>query len=324
MQPAQPLLLDGDHVVLHDGRIVRVLGNLDSSTHFLGYNVYSPASDGDRLYRGRRYLKNFLEDTRLPDDVLDTYELIDRDEIFEHHDPLRVAPELHATLDGTVWARLHDELAGLFGHEAVGIFGSALLRMHLNAEGKVRKDVDYLIHGDLATTVPALADHLPHIRRELGFTTITPERQHRQQRRYSTVFRHPHNSLAAIIARRWAGLQLSRDIVTTIRFRDPTHLLSFDVATTPTSELDEETITGIVTHAPYTATFPPTFTVTTNSGEVEISVFWWKFATPVRKGDAITARGSVLPSSRKHQFIRITHFDLHYLNIHETTPGEPL
>jgi predicted nucleotidyltransferase len=57
---------DLDHVVTKDGRIHRVVGNLDSATELLAYNVYSPTPDGDRTYRGRCYRKHFTEDERAP------------------------------------------------------------------------------------------------------------------------------------------------------------------------------------------------------------------------------------------------------------------
>lgn len=79
-------VLDLDHVVMNNGRIYRVVGNLDSRTHFLGYNVYSPSADGDRRYRGEPYRKNFIEDEDLPADVLSTYELLAVEDIAEHRD----------------------------------------------------------------------------------------------------------------------------------------------------------------------------------------------------------------------------------------------
>ena len=44
---------DLDHVVLADGRIYRVVGNLDHPAKFVGYNVYSPDPDGGRLFAAR-------------------------------------------------------------------------------------------------------------------------------------------------------------------------------------------------------------------------------------------------------------------------------
>lgn len=61
-------ICDLDHVVMADGRIYRVVGNLDHPAKFVGYNVYSPDPDGDRIFRSRPYRKNFTEDDELPGD----------------------------------------------------------------------------------------------------------------------------------------------------------------------------------------------------------------------------------------------------------------
>lgn len=78
---------DLDHVVMTDGRIYRVVGNLDHPAKFVGYNVYSPDPAGDRLFRSTPYRKNFTEDDELPDDALDTYGMLPRARICEHPHP---------------------------------------------------------------------------------------------------------------------------------------------------------------------------------------------------------------------------------------------
>jgi predicted nucleotidyltransferase len=67
---------DLDHVVMTDGRIYRVVGNLNHPAKFVGYNVYSPDPAGDRLFRSTPYRKNFTEDDELPDDAVDTYGML--------------------------------------------------------------------------------------------------------------------------------------------------------------------------------------------------------------------------------------------------------
>jgi hypothetical protein len=136
---------DLDHVVMADGRIYRVVGNLDHPAKFVGYNVYSPHSGGDRIFRGKPYRKNFTEDDELPQDALDTYVMLPKARICEHLDPYTAAAEKAGTFAGSEWAGLHAELTTLFGPDAVGIFGSAMLGMHLTPNGQVRKDIDFVI-----------------------------------------------------------------------------------------------------------------------------------------------------------------------------------
>jgi hypothetical protein len=159
---------DLDHVVMPDGRIYRVVGNLDHPAKFVGYNVYSPHPSGDWDFRGTPYRKNFTEDDELPQDALDTYVMLPKARICEHLDPHIAAAEKASTFAGPPWAALRAELTTLFGPDAVGIFGSAMLGMHLTPNGQVRKDVDFVIEG--SGNIPVLRERLPAIRSKLGFT----------------------------------------------------------------------------------------------------------------------------------------------------------
>jgi predicted nucleotidyltransferase len=178
-------LHDLDHVVMADGRIYRVVGNLEHSAKFVGYNVYSPDPAGDRIFRGMPYRKNFTEDDELPNDALDTYAMLPKARIREHLDPYTAAAENAVTFAGSHWAGLHTELNAQFGASVVGIFGSAMIGLHLTPDGSVRKDVDFVIEG--AGNIPVLREHLPAIRSKLGFTEVTSARQGRQYERYRRV-----------------------------------------------------------------------------------------------------------------------------------------
>lgn len=310
------MFTDCDHVVTSDGRIHRVVGTLDDTAHFLGYNVYSPVPDGDRVFQGERYRKNF-EDTAGADDVFELYRLIHRDDVAEHYDPVTAGRDRRAALESTVWADLYDELAAAVGNNAVGIFGSALMGMHLTEHGTIRKDVDYVIHGDAPSTATILAQRLPAVRSRLGFTTVTAQRQEQQRARYAKLFGHPNNSLSTIIARRWTALQHSPQVVTTVRLRDPAHTMPMSWVAPPTAELADVVVTGTVTNIDRGATFPVTFTLDSQAGPTTVVVFWWKLTTPVRMGDRVSACGAVLPGTNT---VRLSHFTRHWLTIN--TLGE--
>lgn len=307
-------LLDLDHVVMSDGRICRVVGNLDSQTRFLGYNVYSPSADGDRLYRGEPYTKNFIEDHNLPADVFDMYQLLPKTAVLEHHDPIQAARSNRTTFQSTVWFELYRELVRVFGEESVGIFGSSMFGLHLTPEGTVRKDIDFVIQG--IGNVPVLRQQLPKIREKLGFTTVTPERQLQQYARYRRVFRNENNSIRSIIARRWTGLQLSPSVVTTIRLRDTSFMTPLELVIPAATSGRDVMLSGVVADADTSNLFPRRFTLVTGDGPTDISIFWWKFSTPVHDGDVVTLRGSLIPVGG-FPAIRLTSFTRHWLQIND-------
>jgi hypothetical protein len=304
---------DLDHVVMADGRIYRVTGNLDHPAKFVGYNVYSPHPDGDRLFRGSAYRKNFTEDDELPQDALDTYVMLPKAGIREHLDPVASAAENSGTFAGTHWSALHAELTMLFGPGAVGIFGSAMLGMHLTPSGSVRKDVDFVIEG--TGNIGVLREQLPAIRSRLGFTEVTGTRQGRQYERYRRVFRNENNSTDLVISRRWTAVQAPSGIVTTIRFRDPAVRVPYQLASTFPVQAREVTVTGQVAGADLGNLFPRMFRLLTGSYAYTVHLWWWKFSSPVRDGETVTVRGSRLDLPGE-PVIRVSSFTGHWLHIH--------
>jgi hypothetical protein len=311
LEPYGRAPLDLDHAITNDGRIYRVVGNLDSRTHFLGYNVYSPDANGDRRYREIRYKKNLIEDDHLPADVLDIYKLVPIRDIEEHHDPVQSAIAKAGTFSSTIWFDLYTELARIIGRESVGIFGSSMFGLHLTPEGNIRKDIDFVIQG--LTNIEILRQQLPRIRESLGFTRVTTERQLRQYDRYRRVFRNENNSIQSIIARRWTGLQSSEGVVTTIRLRDPTFTIPLELVTRA-AESHDVIISGHVAEADSSNLFPRKFSLVTADGHLDIYILWWKFSTPVRDGDTVTLCGSII-SVKKSAIIRLTDYSQHWLRI---------
>jgi hypothetical protein len=216
-------------------------------------------------------------------------------------------------VESAVWAGLHAELTALFGAEAVGIFGSAMLGMHLNGNGRVRKDVDFVIEG--ISNIPVLREHLAAIRSRLGFTEVTRARQGRQYQRYRRVFRNQFNSTDLVISRRWTALQAPGGVVTTIRFRDPAVRMPCQLAGPFPAQAANVTVTGQVTDADLGNLFPRMFRLVTTDCTYTVHLWWWKFASPVRDGDTITICGSH-PDLPGQHIIRVSSFISHWLRIH--------
>jgi hypothetical protein len=299
-----------------DGQIYRVLGNLDHSGLFLGYNVYSPHENGDRLFRGVPYRKNFPEDHQLPADALDSYALLHMDGIQEHRDPFAAATTSSRSFLNTPWFDLYAELTALFGSGGVGIFGSAMFGMHLSPSGHVRKDVDFVVEG--ASNISVLREHMPAIRSRLGFTPVNASRQAHQLERYRRVFRHENNAIAHVISRRWTALQAPGGAVTTIRFRDGAMRMPYHLASARPGQASDVRVTGQVADADLGNLFPRMFRVLTASDSITVYLFWWKYSSPVRDGDTVALCGSLLDLSGQPA-IRVSSFTDHWLQIQSPT-----
>lgn len=309
---------DMDHVRVGDGRIYRVLGNfaLDDGG-FLAYNLYSPNSQGDRSFRGIPYVKNYTEDTTAPGDVLDTYDVLAPDQVVEFFDPLEAAKSMNGTYDGTIWAKLYDKLSEIFGEDAIGIFGSALpgSGLHQNPDGSIKNDVDFFIEG--LGNVPKLEQHLTEVREDLGFTDYTDISQQGILQAWAKVFRNPNNSLSAIMARRWSGMQLSdggRTVLNTFRFRDrnvrpPAQLLIAENIVRRNVEIE-----GIATDARHGNLYPRMFTVESGSAQYPVYSFWWKFSSPIKEDDRVAVCGDVIDVDGQ-EVLRLTNYEDHWIRL---------
>ena len=185
--------------------------------------------------------------------------------------------------------------------------------MHLNEDGGVRKDVNFVIEG--TGNIPVLRENLPAIRSRLGFTEVTSARQGRQYERYRRVFRNENNSTDLVISRRWTALQAPNGVVTTIRFRDPAARMPYQLAGAFPVQAKDVTVTGQVAAADLGNLFPRMFRLVTAGYTYTVHLWWWKFASPVRDGDTITVCGSrrdVLGPD----VIRVSSFTSHWLRIH--------
>lgn len=309
---------DNDQVLIDDGRIFRVIGNVASDESFIGFNLYAPDANGERTFRGEPYTRRRVEDAPRPfDDALDAYGVVAKDRVVEHFDALKAAQDGNASFRGTVWHDLYSGLVDIFGRDAVGVLGSALPGLHLNNEGQVRNDVDFFIEG--LGNIPVLRTHLPEIRRRFGFTEYSAESEAKIEGGWKQVFTNPDNSYDKIMARRWSGMQIvqgaGRVVLNTFRFRDTGVHTSLDVVDSSRVITKNVSVTGAAVDADKANLWPRTFTIDSDAGELPVHMLWWKFNSPVREQDEVTLTGDLVDVDGR-EALRITNYNDHAIQIH--------
>jgi hypothetical protein len=182
--------------------------------------------------------------------------------------------------------------------------------LHLTPEGRVRKDVDFVIEG--LDHLETLRDALPDIRRQLGFEEVSAARQLQQYQRYQKVFQNHRNSIQEIIKRRWTGLQLSEQIVSTLRFREKHILLPLELVDDTVMLQRNVVVSGHVIDADKSHLFPRMFTLSTKTYQYPVYILWWKFSTPVCLHDRITLCGDRILLEGQ-EAIRMTNFHKHWM-----------
>lgn len=306
---------DMDHALMPDGNIYRVLGNFKSDDFFLGYKLYSPAKSGDRLFRGQPYTKNYTEESTLPDDVLSTYDLVKKSEVVEFFDPIAVARSKKDTFKGTVWYELYEKLAELFGEDSIGIFGSALPGLHLNAIGDIKNDVDFFIQG--IDNVPKLATHLKEVREDLGFIDYDQPTQQEICKGWAKVFRNENNSFDKIIDRRWSGMQLNTSIgkvLNTFRFRDTSILTPLDLINPENIIKPNFVVKGRVKNSVQGNLYPRMFSIEADGVMIDAYSMWWKYSSPVKDGDEVRISGNLVKIEGKEALL-LTNYVNHWIQI---------
>lgn len=302
-----------DHVLLKNGEFYRVLGNSSNEDYFLGYNVYSPVKSGDRIYLGKKYQKNFIEDEKLPEDVMETYEYVPTNNIVKRFCPIKSVKQQYDTFKDTIWGETYRKLTNLFGEDKVGIFGSSMMGMHLNIAGKIRKDIDYMVEG--LDNLRLLKNNIGELRKTMGFVPISTSRIEKQYKRYSRVFNLEHNSLKRIIGRRWTALQLSPEIVSTLRFRDKG--VQTDYSFMKKKRIKKNiTLEGVVfDDLGQSNLFPRNFFLKTQTEKYQVSLFWWKYCSPVESGESVIVRGDLVDDVGTHQHVVVTNFRNHGIKL---------
>lgn len=239
-----------------------------------------------------------------------------RDRVIEHFDALNAARDGHESFRGTVWHDLYEGLVEIFGHDSVGVLGSALPGLHLTAQGNVRNDVDFFIEG--LQNIPVLAAHLPDIRRRYGFTEYSAASEEKIRSGWEKVFTNTDNSYRKIMERRWSGMQIALDagriVLNTFRFRDKNVHTSLDVVDKDRVISKNVDVSGITTDTDKANLWPRSFTIDSTEGVLPVYLLWWKLNSP-RDNDEVTLRGDIVDVEGQKS-LRITHYENHSIHIH--------
>lgn len=309
---------DNDQVLTDNGKIFRVIGNVESAEAFIGFNLYAPDPNGERTFRGESYTRRRVEDAPRPfDDALDAYGAVPKDRVVEHFDALKAAQDGNASFRGTIWHDLYKGLVDIFDEDTVGVLGSALPGLHLNEQGKVRNDVDFFIEG--LSNIPVLESHLPAIRQEFGFTEYSAESEEKIRSGWKKVFTNPDNSYEKVMRRRWSGMQIAQDagrvVLNTFRFRDTEVHTSLDVVSRKNVISKNVSISGVTTDTTKANLWPRTFSLDSDAGALPVHLLWWKFNSPVREQDEVTLCGDLVELDGQ-EALRITNYNDHSIRIH--------
>jgi len=165
--------------------------------------VFSPDKMGSRYngLTGKMYKKVILDNLEIS-----VFKSLDIMQVFR---PREFFKENYSTLPLS-WKKIPDALMSLgIPSKDIGIFGSYLIGFN------IVKDVDFVVYG--RENCLKVAENIQKIRNLTGAKNISKEHIAYQAKKYSSFFSRK-NSFKKILGHNWAGLQISKNVLSTIRF----------------------------------------------------------------------------------------------------------
>ncbi|MBT4373652.1 hypothetical protein HN832_00135 [archaeon] len=163
--------------------------------------------------------------------------------------------------------------------ENIGIFGSYMLGF------EIIKDVDFIVYG--LANFKIIKKNIKKIKEILHTSDITPEHIDYQIKKYAFLY-SSENQFGKILQRNWAGIQIGKGVLSTIRFvyfndESPKDLfIKFGAKTI---------LKGIVVESEGTNFVPRIAFIDSPFGRIRILSYFWMFNSFLKKGEEIKICG---------------------------------
>jgi len=256
--------------------------------------VFSPDKNGDRYNKitGKMYKKVILDNMEIS-----AFKPLHITKIFK---PRKFFRKNYLNLPLT-WKKIPDALmsAGISSRD-IGIFGSYLIGFD------IVRDVDFVVYG--RENCLKVAKNIEKIRNLVGAKSISKEHVDYQAKKYCP-FLSRKSTLKRIFGHNWAGLQISKNILSTIRFVHYPDEAPRDIEI----EKDELVVVKGKVIEDFGTNFVPRIGYILSRGKrIRVLTYNWMFNSLLRMGENVMIKGSYnkdnktlyISDNRKH-WIRI-------------------
>lgn len=174
----------------------------------------------------------------------------------------------------------------------IGIYGSYLIGFNLE------HDIDYVVYG--IESYKKVKKNIDYIRNKLDAVSITKDHINYQYNKYRHLY-NKKNDLEQILSHNWAGLQIKKGILSTIRFikRDKhyMHIMGKEI-----------TIKGIVSDGDGTNFLPRIGVINTQIGKINVITYFWMFNAFLSKGEKVLIKGKYNKKKKLIYLVNKTHW----------------
>ena len=257
--------------------------------------VFKPDKNGDRFNKllKKNYSKHILKYPA-------NFYLIEKKDIKGIFKPRAYFRKNYKNLSN-IWKKIPDSLIKIgIDKKNIGIFGSNLIGFDS------KKDVDFVIYGK--ENCLKIMKNINYIRSFVGSKKISKEHIKYQDKKYKLSFSEK-NDFTNLLKNKWSSLQISKGVLTTIRFVYYKNEQPKDVKIKRGSK---KIIEGMVIEDFGTNFIPRIFYLRNKTlGEIRVLSYFWVYQSCVKKGQKIRVFGEykhenkTLYLSKKDHWIKI-------------------
>jgi predicted nucleotidyltransferase len=292
---------DFDYCLANDGIVYLVKGYYHTSKSIIAYPVYWPDNRGDRQHPVLgRYIKN-VSDFNEPlfkihpefrsQQVPSQTPRLPRKHIIRVWQPTQKMVYFMNNETAGPWRALVDYLIQAVGvpYENIGIFGSYLVDLHQNLDGRQIKDIDFVIYG--LSNFWKVKSAMPKLLQHFGYGPISADHLNYHAQKFGKDFSPSVNSFHKTLANKWSSIQMQPGLLCTLRFS----YLNDEIPVNPISSPIKQPIQikGRVTDDIGSNFMPRVFSVETNSKEFTVVTYFWGFQSCARNGDYVLITGNL-------------------------------
>lgn len=235
--------------------------------------VFAQSDLGDRVnfFNGQKYLKVILGNMDfVPLEKVKVKKVLNPKNFFQ--DNYSSIPE--------EWKKIPDAIKSIGVSKGdIGIFGSFLLGFN------VVKDVDYVVYGD--ENCKRVLENIELLRARIGCCSISDKHIEYQSKKYGQFY-SSENDFKKILSRNVAGMQMSEDVLSTIRFVHGHSEVQEDIALRCGRDF---TLEGKVIDSFGFNFVPRIASLDSEMGTIRLLTYNWMFKSCLRDGDKIKVKG---------------------------------
>lgn len=294
-------ITDLDYFFTKDGIAYITRGYYHPAEGIFACPVFWPDKNGDRLHPQRgRYRKDIAEFNEKIFSLHPEYHhnlvphnfpLVPRRDIVEVFHPRDKMQQFLKEEKETIWHNIVFYLANNMSTspEDIGVFGSYLVDLNKDTEGRHIKDVDFAIYG--IKNFLAVKSGMEKLLKYFGFSHISKDHVCYHAEKFGRQFSSSANTFEKTLINKWSSIQIAPGLLNTLRFVYKENEIPPNPIKSGVKEICR--IAGDVINDFGSNFMPRVFSMQSDKVEYTVVTYCWSFQSCVKKGDYVEITGNL-------------------------------